>query len=65
MSDRYVFAEACNATDSYGWTTPAPSPEDWQKVVEAVNGYESFTGDPFLIARAAFAAVRNMREAEQ
>ena len=82
MSDRYVFAKAdpdagpqalhlTKPTD-----IPAPSPEDWQAIVDAVDVWESVVCDLVMgnteeqamfnaIATAAAAAVRNMREAEQ
>lgn len=77
-TDRYVFAKL----DATGWyasdvtDTPAPSPEDWQAIVDAVDVWESVVCDLVMgnteeqamfnaIATAAAAAVRNMREAEQ
>lgn len=76
MTDRprYVFAKL----DGTGWyaadvtDVPAPSPEDWQAIVDAVEAWKAI---PTLaggkkgarwhdVASLAVAAVRNMREAE-
>ena len=67
MSDRYVFAKvdpdagpkALHLTKPTD--IPAPSPEDWQKVVDAVKNKRSLEN----IGLLAHAAVRNMREAER
>ena len=69
-TDRYVFAKL----DGTGWyasnvtDTPAPSPEDWQAIVDAVRAWQAI---PSLaggkkgarwhdVASLAIAAVRNM-----
>ncbi len=77
-TDRYVFAKvgACglpNCARAHSTAIPAPSPEDWQAIVDAVDAWRAI---PTLaggakgarwhdVASLALAAVRNMREAEQ
>ncbi len=61
-TDRYVFAKL----DGTGWYAsnvtdiPAPSPEDWQTIEDAVDAPSLHT-----LRKAVDAAVRNMREAER
>ena len=76
-TDRYVFARVCpehpdspTCVSTVPLAVPAPSPEDWQAIVDAVSVYLS--GEyadtarvEWAIATVAIAAVRNMREAQQ
>lgn len=74
-TDRYVFAKvdpdagpkALHLTKPTD--IPAPSPEDWQAIVDAVDRGRQHNAPDIAVAiaagAAAIAAIRNMREAQQ